>query len=432
MTELSLQQQFADSLGQLLGPEFPSDIALAVSGGGDSMAMLYLAHNWTRDWGVRLHVVTVDHGLRPESADEAAMVASECAALGWRHVTLTWSWDGSGNKMDAARRARLALIDDWRGQIAHVLMAHTEDDLAETFLMRLRRGAGLDGLAAMAPKRFVTGKAGSGFHVIRPCLGMARKDLRHYLRTLQGPWVDDPSNDDPRYDRARIRRLLSALGDEGLDRRVLAAAATRLRTEKAVVTQHAARIWQEIGEDVVTQGARTGIVRLKPDWHRAVDVATQRRILSAVLRYVSSTDYPPRAEALEVFRDRLVSGGTGPLHGCDAVVLDGWTYLFRELTSVAPPCVLAQPETLWDGRWLARRSGRAVVQIRALGEDGWRQIPDKPGQILRHRLALSLPSVWEGDHLLACPALGFGSGQHITLRPKGQIGADLSDFLLSH
>ena len=151
----SPEQRFADSMGALLRPDFPEEIALAVSGGGDSMAMLYLAHNWTRIYGLRLSVVTVNHGLRPEAAEEAAMVAAECAALGWPHATLRWNWDGRGNVQDAARNARLDLIDGWRGTIRFVLMAHTLDDLAETFFMRLARGSGVEGLSAMSARREV-------------------------------------------------------------------------------------------------------------------------------------------------------------------------------------------------------------------------------------------------------------------------------------
>jgi tRNA(Ile)-lysidine synthase len=139
---VSLAQRFAEAMGDLLGPEFPEEIALAVSGGGDSMAMLALAHDWARVWGLRLWVVTVDHGLRPESAAEAEMVARECALLGHPHAVLRWHWDGQGNKMDAARRARLALIDGWRGRVRHVLLAHSRDDIAEGFLMRLAARGG--------------------------------------------------------------------------------------------------------------------------------------------------------------------------------------------------------------------------------------------------------------------------------------------------
>ena len=100
-------------MGQCLGPDFPTDIGLAVSGGGDSMAMLHLAAGWARVYGVRLRVVTVDHGLRAESAAEAAMVAEEARSLGLPHSTLRWTgWDGQGNLQDAARAARRDLIGD--------------------------------------------------------------------------------------------------------------------------------------------------------------------------------------------------------------------------------------------------------------------------------------------------------------------------------
>ncbi len=129
-------------MGTLLGPDFPDHVALAVSGGGDSMAMLALTHDWARVMGLRVSVVTIDHGLRAASAEEAAMVGRECAALGHPHSILRWQWDGTGNLQDAARDARLRLIADWRGAIEHVLFAHTRDDQAETVVMRLARGSG--------------------------------------------------------------------------------------------------------------------------------------------------------------------------------------------------------------------------------------------------------------------------------------------------
>ena len=120
MTDRTLDQRFAEAMGQLIGPDFPKQIGLAVSGGGDSMAMLGLAHAWARVWGVGLHVATVDHGLRPESADEAALVARECATLGHSHSTLKWTWDGQGNVQDQARRARLRLLGAWCDGFSHV------------------------------------------------------------------------------------------------------------------------------------------------------------------------------------------------------------------------------------------------------------------------------------------------------------------------
>ncbi|WP_323771638.1 tRNA lysidine(34) synthetase TilS [Antarctobacter sp.] len=440
---MSLDQRFADAMGQRLGPNFPSDIGLAVSGGGDSMAMLYLAHNWTRVWGVRLWVVTVDHGFRPESADEAAMVAEECRLLGWPHATLRWHWDGTGNKMDAARRARLDLIDQWRGGVGHVLMAHTRDDLAETFLMRLKRGSGVDGLAAMAPRRFVTpsgcskgtvdgagppdDRRSAGFEVIRPCLEITRAEMRHYLRVLKGRWVEDPSNDDPAYDRARLRRLLPLLEKEGLGQEVLAATAERLREEATALRLRTAEVWDAVGAPLLTaDGADTGILSLDPDWTRQCDPATQRRLLSAMIRYVSGADYAPRAEALEGLRERMASGGGGTLHGCEVIHHKGRILIFREFAAVAEPTQAAA--LVWDRRWQISPAIPDGCSVRALGEDGWQQARDRPDGAPPFRAALSLPSVWQGERLLACDGLGLGPGQTVRLcRADGVRG-----FVLSH
>lgn len=379
--------------------------------------MLTLAHNWTRVWGVRLRVVTVDHGLRPESADEAAMVAGECATLGWPHTTLRWHWDGTGNKMDAARRGRLALIDEWRGALTHILMAHTRDDVAETFLMRLARGSGVDGLAAMSARRQV-----GDMQVLRPCLDIGRAELRHYLTVLKTPWAEDPSNEDPTYGRVRMRRLLSELQAEGLGTDTLADTAARLRDDRVALAMRAATIWDAVGRQTGWGG-----LMLAPDWHEQVETATQRRLLSAMLRFVAGADYAPRAEALEGLRDRLVSGGGGTLHGCEVIHHRGWVLMFREAAAVGEGAVIS-PGIAWDGRWQVTTSGYAGCTIRALGEDGWRQVTEKPPGGPPFRAALSLPSIWRGDSLLACDALGVGPGNTARLCRAGVF----REFLLSH
>ncbi len=379
--------------------------------------MLTLAHNWTRVWGVRLRVVTVDHGLRPESADEAAMVAGECATLGWPHTTLRWHWDGAGNKMDAARRGRLALIDEWRGALSHILMAHTRDDVAETFLMRLARGSGVDGLAAMSARRQV-----GGMQVLRPCLDIGRAELRHYLTVLKTPWAEDPSNEDPAYGRVRMRRLLSELQAEGLGSDTLADTAARLRDDRVALAMRAATIWDAVGRQ-----SGWGGLMLAPDWYEQVETATQRRLLSAMMRFVSGAEYAPRAEALEGLRDRLVSGGGGTLHGCEVIHHRGRVLMFREAAAVTEGAVIA-PGIAWDGRWQVAAPGYAGCTIRALGEDGWRQVTEKPPGGPPFRAALSLPSIWRGDSLLACDALGVGPGNTARLCRAGVF----RDFLLSH
>lgn len=412
-----LQSHFADAMGGLLGPGFPEDVGLAVSGGGDSMAMLALAHNWTRAFGVRLWVVTVDHGLRPESADEAAFVARECAALGHPHAVLRWGgWDRRGNLQEAARAARLRLIEDWRGRVRHVLMAHTADDQAETFLMRLARGSGVDGLAAMAPSRFVScgqaaagprGKgfppqatsADEGFWLLRPLLAARRRDLRHYLTVLKGRWVEDPSNRDRGFDRVKMRQALADLAPLGLDVATLAGTAQRMARAREALRRRA------VEAGALVARLHWGDLLFDRDGLAALDAETRLRLLAAALQYVAARPYRPRAAALEEAAERVLSGGTATLHGCLLRAEKAELRICREYDAIAE--TEAAVGALWDNR--VRITGEALSGqvIRALGAAGAAQLPARPRGLPFHSL-IAQPAVFDGAALAAFRPAGFG------------------------
>lgn len=198
----------------------PSDrIGLAVSGGPDSMAMLLLA---ARSCPGRVEAATVDHGLRAEAAAEAALVASTCARLNVPHATLAVAVAPGASIQAAAREARYAALADWASdrRLVAVATAHHADDQAETLLMRLDRGAGLSGLAAIRACRPL-----GGVRLVRPLLAWRREELKAIAAAVAT--VDDPSNHDPRYDRSRYRALLADSGS-GLDVQRLAASAAHL------------------------------------------------------------------------------------------------------------------------------------------------------------------------------------------------------------
>ena len=296
-----LQSRFDAELSRLLGGAGAERLGLAVSGGGDSVALMRLAPA-----GVR--VATVDHRLRPESAGEAAKVADWCAALGLPHETLVWSHDGvTGNLPAEARRARYALLADWatRHGLTHVLIGHTEDDIAETFLMRLTREAGLDGLSAMRPVWTENGVA-----FLRPLLTFSRAELREYLRDLGQDWIDDPTNDDETYDRARIRKALTLLTETGLTPSAIAASARNLATTREALTDltsHAAKAALR-AEDPLTFDA---------DHLLAGPTEITRRIIAAALTWTAGADYPPRRQPLADLILRLKKGdGRHELHTC--------------------------------------------------------------------------------------------------------------------
>jgi tRNA(Ile)-lysidine synthase len=204
-----------------------SGIVAAVSGGPDSTALMHLLARWHAA-GSRppVHVATVDHGLRPEAAEEAAFVAREAAALGLPHRILTWTGDKPRTGIqEAAREARYRLLVDYAHEVgaSHLATAHTLDDQAETVMMRLARGSGLSGLAGM---RRETDR--HGIPHVRPLLDWPKATLLDLCRGCGWRYVDDPSNADERYARVRWRRLMPLLAAEGLDAERLARLAERV------------------------------------------------------------------------------------------------------------------------------------------------------------------------------------------------------------
>jgi tRNA(Ile)-lysidine synthase len=225
-------------------------LVLAVSGGPDSTALLVLAARWAKRLkrAPKLIAVTIDHGLRPEAAREAAMVKRLARRLGVPHRTLHWRGKKPQSGLqEAARHARYALLAQiaMRARFAHILTAHTLDDQAETVLFRLARGSGLTGLGGMMhASPLPAGQAGTMF-LVRPLLRIAKARLYATLNAAKIAYSEDPSNRDPRFTRARLRDLMPALAREGLDGRGLARLAARARRadqaiEFAVSAAHAA------------------------------------------------------------------------------------------------------------------------------------------------------------------------------------------------
>jgi tRNA(Ile)-lysidine synthase len=212
-------------------------IVLAVSGGPDSLALMWLASRWRRalSRGPRLHAVTIDHGLRTEARREARDVKRLARALGVSHRTMRWT--GAKPKSGvpaAARAARYRLLARAAQEVGatHILTAHTRDDQAETLLMRLLRGSGIAGLSAMARE-----SEREGVRLARPFLDVPKSRLIATLRKAKLAFADDPTNSDVSFTRPRIRAVLPVLAAEGGDARTLARLALRLaRANVAIET----------------------------------------------------------------------------------------------------------------------------------------------------------------------------------------------------
>ena len=253
----------------------------------------------------------------------------------WGH-SLAWA-DRRGR--DAAGRGRRAVIADWARRVGvhAVALAHTRDDVAETFVMRLARGAGVDGLAAMAA-RWQEG----GVTWLRPLLSATRAELREYLRGVGGDWVEDPSNDNPRFDRVRVRKALAVLAPLGITAERLGEVAAHLaeaRTALDAVTEAAAR---RVLHDVA------GAVRFDAAWAQE-SAEVQRRLVLRVIATIAPHDYGPRGPAVQALRERLLAGKPGVLAGCRFVVQRGQLWACREARAVAG--LVCDQGQVWDGRW---------------------------------------------------------------------------------
>lgn len=293
----------------------PRKIAVAVSGGPDSMALLHLAQAVMPR--TEIHALTLDHGLRHESAQEAKQIAAWIAD--WPRVThhiLKWK----GNKpesgiMEAARDARYDILCKWCGRngIRQLWVAHHAGDQAETFLFRLAHGSGVDGLSGMAA---VSPYRDSGIDVIRPLLDRTKDEIVAYCTRAKIPFVTDPTNTNMKYARARLRQALPLLEAEGLTEKRLARTATRMRQAREALDFYAARIVKR--HAIITQARAT--VGLRALATAPGDMRI--RVIRQVLDQMGAGAYGPRLDRLE----DLVDGVFEDLAAAKRFTLGGFVF----------------------------------------------------------------------------------------------------------
>jgi tRNA(Ile)-lysidine synthase len=364
-------------------------VAVGCSGGGDSMALAWLAHHWAQARGGHVMALVVDHGLRPESGAESMATAAQLSRQGIAARRLVLAPPPRGPDISAAARAarHATLAGACRAAaMPFLLLGHTLSDQAETLLWRHLRGSGAAGLAGMAARREAAGIA-----VLRPLLGIAPGRLRATCRAAGLGWIEDPTNADARFARPRLRALLADPAGQGAGITALAHAATadglaRARRDAAVAEQLAAT------------------VTLRPEGF-AVVAAPDRVSGDAAARLVGSIGgrgYPPAPAAAAA----LLRRGGGTLAGVVATPagrLGAGLLLAREPAAVAQPAPAA-PGATWDGRW---RLPAALPPGLAVGALGAARVPGRDR--LPAPVAAVLPAFRDADgRLVAVPALGWG------------------------
>jgi tRNA(Ile)-lysidine synthase len=403
-----------------LGPfERPPSIAVAVSGGSDSLGLGLLLAEWVKAREGRLHMLTVDHGLRSEAAAECARVAEIFAAIpGCSPHVLRWRGEKPEHGLQAAARAvRYALLADWchAHGVLHLAVGHTAEDQAETVAMRQAHGSGQLGLAGMAALR-----PEAGVRLLRPLLSVSRPAIRDWLRSRGQDWIEDPSNELTRFERVRIRQSLAASEAEQLHERARQAGNERDRSERA-----AAALLAEVAQ---VHDSGYAAIELEPF------LATQQAVRTAALRQVmlsvSGADYMPDLEGI-LLAAASGSRGAWTLGGCQLRVLQDRLCVFRESAGISGPVPVAPG---WSGSWDSRFALRvadgllpaAGWAIGPMGEGGLRQTVDRFGvRLKRHPVPLAarlaLPALWRGEHLVCQPHLRLGEGLAAWLAPRHTV-----------
>jgi len=384
-------------------------VALAVSGGPDSLALMHLAARWRakRRTGLKLSVLTVDHDLRATSRDEALTVARAAKALHLSCAILTWKHDGDvdASLQERARAARYDLMAAYchAYDIPALATAHHLDDQAETFLMRLKRGSGLDGLAAIPEEG-----AWAGLVLLRPLLDLPKARLVATLDDLGVPFIIDPSNVDPRFERGRMRCAVDALAKLGLTPEAIALSARRLRRARTALDVAAHGFLEAHTE---TSAAGYAVINLAALVAAPEEIAL--RALSRLIATVGGGEDPVRLAKLESLLAALKESPdkAHTLGRCRIAPHQGRLGIFREMRKDGLPVLKLKPgeRTLWDNRFRIElgRGEPQPVTVKALGEEGLRTLKEREAlpSALPRLAARALPACWRGERLLGLPDL---------------------------
>lgn len=385
-------------------------VAVAVSGGPDSTALLHIADLWSRRRSTPLLVLTVDHGLRPEAAAEVVAVGKLARRLGHSHRILRWTGPKpSGGLQAAARAARLRLM----AEACHaagtdtLLLAHHRDDQAETVLHRIDRDTGPAGLAGMASTA-----AWHGVRLVRPFLGIAKQRLIATCLAAGIGYAEDPSNAHRRYARGQFRRLRPVLDEVGLTVDRLTRLAEAIGVARAAL-ETAVRGLLEREATILP----CGTVRLDRAAIAAAPPALSATLLTAILRIAGGGGYPAGTDALATLGDWLArssANGRRTLAGCLVQAEADRVTVMREVAACEPARTVDPGGAVcWDGRFIVRNATDRPVRVSACGVEGWRRIRRlgldtamRPAEReLPHAARLAWPIVADLDGVVALPHL---------------------------
>ena len=388
-------------------------IALAVSGGPDSTAMMQIAAFSKKINNSNITVIVVDHGLRKESKNEAKIVSQNAKLLGFKFKIL--KWDGVKPKtriQEIARKKRYKLITSWckKKGIEKLFLAHHLDDQVETFIMRLGKGSGVDGLAVM---NFVTETY--SLKLVRPFLEITKNRLIKILDISNLKWISDPTNFNTNYKRSRIRKILPILSEEGINSKQIGLVIKRMRAAKDALNNQTGILLEKYLSNV----DNVAYFLDKNLLEEATEKEILLRILEKIFMNISGSIYPPRRNKLENILSWIIDDNNVTAKTLAGVVVRKRKseFIFYREPEDCYKSVNIRPLTsrysCWDDRFFLKANKSNNLQVKALGDIGIKILKEE--RVLKRQglqnVPLSawktVPAVWSKKRLISVPTLGY-------------------------
>lgn len=364
-------------------------IGVAVSGGGDSIALLLLIYKWAQETKKTILVATVNHDLKPTAEDEANQVSLFCSKLGILHSVLTWkNWDKKGNVQASARKARYQLLTKWavENNISCVALGHNRDDVVENFFIRLSRGAGVDGLSQMLPSFEL-----DNIIYLRPLIDVSREELRTFLKVTKNKWIEDPANDDQNFHRVRIRKSLSLLDQMDINTESVITASKNLRDASQALDIYT----RVVAKECVSFKDGDIIFNVPLLLNHPIEI--QRRLLLKAILFLAKSEFGPRSSELSNLMTSFSKYRPHTLKGFYFFPVEEKMRMSREYKAIEH--YATKPNNVWDHRWYVKGPKLSKYCIRPLGEKALLGFTNWKNFGIPKYALISSPAVWDGNNL---------------------------------
>ena len=409
---MSLEQAFSDAMHKLNITK-SEPLAVAVSGGADSMSLTILTNKWSE---YPIKALTVDHKLRQESAEEAIQVGRQLKELNIEHHILNIKPDSIKSNIQAtARDIRYKLMTDYCivNNIKYLLVAHNKEDQAETVLIRLMRGSGVNGLCGMENKIHL-----NNITIIRPLLSINKYKLTQYLKENNVNWVEDPSNKDDKYLRSKIRKFIQSEQEVDLLVDRLAKTAENMQRSRLYIED---KISEEM--QLVTSFRPEGYCVVNIKEFRKLHTESAYRILSALLKAIGGKYYKTRFEKLDnlyinIMQNNKVTPVT--LAGCQIYTSGKKNesenlIIIREIADITDkqPIVADNESVIWDNRFYCTLDNQnGEFYISSIGKEGLKNILSQTKDILKNanlskKIIYGLPALHNFHRIIAAPHINY-------------------------